>query len=43
MKNVTIELLRRGDSKKEITKIWSGNIMRVLRKNEERVNNVAPQ
>ncbi|MEI6047756.1 MAG: dipeptidase [Bacteroidota bacterium] len=32
MKNITIELLRRGYSKKEITKIWGGNIMRVLRK-----------
>jgi len=35
MKNITIELLRRGYSKSEITKIWSGNIMRVLRKVEE--------
>jgi membrane dipeptidase len=35
MKNITIELLRRGYSKKEITKIWGGNIMRVLRKAEE--------
>jgi len=35
MKNITIELLRRGYSKSEITKIWSGNIMRVLRKAEE--------
>jgi len=32
MKNITIELLRRGYSKADITKIWSGNIMRVLRK-----------
>lgn len=31
MKNITIELLRRGYSRKEIEKIWSGNIMRVLR------------
>jgi membrane dipeptidase len=30
MKNITIELLRRGYSKKEIEKIWSGNIMRVF-------------
>jgi membrane dipeptidase len=35
MKNITIELLRRGYSKTEITKIWSGNIMRVMRKAEE--------
>jgi len=35
MKNITIELLRRGYSKKEIEKIWSGNIMRVLRQVEE--------
>ena len=35
MKNITIELLRRGYSKKDITKIWGGNIMRVLRKVEE--------
>lgn len=34
MKNITIELLRRGYSKKDITKIWSGNVMRVLRKTE---------
>jgi membrane dipeptidase len=31
MKNITIELLRRGYSKSEIEKIWGGNIMRVLR------------
>lgn len=35
MKNITIELLRRGYSKSDITKIWSGNIMRVMRKVEE--------
>ncbi len=35
VKNITIELLRRGYSKKEIEKIWSGNIMRVLRQVEE--------
>ena len=35
MKNITIELLRRGYSKAEITKIWSGNIMRVMRRVEE--------
>jgi membrane dipeptidase len=35
MKNITIELLRRGYAKKDITKIWGGNIMRVLGKVEE--------
>jgi membrane dipeptidase len=35
MKNITIELLRRGYSKADITKIWGGNAMRVLRKVEE--------
>lgn len=31
MRNITIELLRRGYSKADISKIWGGNIMRVLR------------
>ncbi|MBI5008091.1 MAG: membrane dipeptidase [Bacteroidia bacterium] len=35
VKNITIELLRRGYSKKDIKKIWSGNIMRVLRQVEK--------
>jgi membrane dipeptidase len=35
MKNITIELLRRGYSKADIEKIWGGNIMRVFRKAEE--------
>jgi membrane dipeptidase len=35
MKNITIELLRRGYSRSDITKIWGGNVMRVLRKVEE--------
>ncbi|MEA1877285.1 MAG: dipeptidase [Bacteroidota bacterium] len=35
MGNITLELLRRGYSKKEIEKIWSGNIMRVLKEVEE--------
>jgi len=35
MKNITIELLRRGYSKGDITRIWSGNIMRVLREVEK--------
>jgi membrane dipeptidase len=35
LKNITIELLRRGYSKTDITKIWGGNIMRVMHKVEE--------
>jgi membrane dipeptidase len=35
MKNITIELLRRGYSKKDIGKIWGGNAMRVLRQAED--------
>jgi len=35
MKNITIELLRRGYSKSDITRIWGGNFMRVLRKVED--------
>ena len=35
MKNITIELLRRGYSKSDIKKIWGGNIMRVFQKVEE--------
>ncbi|MEE4213950.1 MAG: dipeptidase [Bacteroidales bacterium] len=35
MKNITHELIRRGYSRSEIEKIWSGNIMRVLRENEK--------
>jgi membrane dipeptidase len=34
MKNITIELLRRGYSTADIEKIWGGNFMRVLRKAE---------
>lgn len=34
MKNITIELLRRGYTRKDISKIWGGNVMRVLRKVE---------
>ena len=34
MKNITIELLRRGYKNAEIEKIWSGNIMRVFREVE---------
>ncbi len=36
MKNITIELLRRGYSKADIAKIWGGNIMRVFREIEEK-------
>ncbi len=35
MKNITIELLRRGYSKRDIGKIWGGNTMRVLREVKE--------
>ncbi len=31
MKNITIELLRRGFSDEDIEKIWGGNLMRVMR------------
>lgn len=35
MKNITIELLRRGYTKQDIEKIWGGNFMRVFRNVEE--------
>ena len=35
VKNITIELLRRGYSKREIKQIWGGNIMRVMRQVEQ--------
>jgi membrane dipeptidase len=35
MKNITIELLRRGYSNREIAKIWGGNVMRVFREVEK--------
>jgi len=35
MKNITIELLHRGYTKKDIAKIWGGNVMRVLQKVED--------
>jgi membrane dipeptidase len=31
MKNITVELLRRGYSRSDIAKIWGGNVMRVFR------------
>ncbi|MBW6502450.1 MAG: dipeptidase, partial [Bacteroidales bacterium] len=34
MKNITIELLRRGYTKPDIARIWGGNIMRVFREAE---------
>jgi membrane dipeptidase len=43
MKNITIEMLRRGYSKSEITRIWGGNVMRVLRKVEETAKSTAPR
>jgi membrane dipeptidase len=36
MKNITIELLRRGYKKADIAKIWGGNIMRVLNEVEQK-------
>jgi membrane dipeptidase len=36
MKNITIELLRRGYKKADIAKIWGGNIMRVLKEVEQK-------
>jgi membrane dipeptidase len=36
MKNITIELLKRGYSKPDIAKIWGGNIMRVLSEVEQK-------
>jgi microsomal dipeptidase-like Zn-dependent dipeptidase len=34
MGNITLELVRRGYSAKEIKMIWGGNLMRVMRKVE---------
>jgi membrane dipeptidase len=39
MKNITIELVRRGYTKKDIEKIWGGNAMRVLRAVEKNSKN----
>ena len=36
MKNITVELLRRGYSSTDIGKIWGGNIMRVFREVEKK-------
>ncbi len=41
MKNITIELLRRGYSKSDITKIWGANVMRVMRQVEEKAGKPA--
>ncbi|MEN8226153.1 MAG: membrane dipeptidase [Bacteroidota bacterium] len=35
MGNITLELVRRGYSAKEIKKIWGGNLTRVFREVEE--------
>ncbi len=35
MKNITVELLRRGYSKSDIEKIWGGNVMRVFKEVQE--------
>ena len=34
MKNITVELLHRGYSREEISKIWGGNIVRVMKEVE---------
>jgi membrane dipeptidase len=36
MKNITVELLRRGYSRTDIAKIWGGNVMRVLNEVESK-------
>ena len=36
MKNITIELLKRGYTKKEIEKIWGGNFLRVFKEVEKK-------
>jgi membrane dipeptidase len=41
MKNITMELLRRGYTTSDIKKIWGGNFMRVFRKVEEVAENSA--
>jgi membrane dipeptidase len=35
MKNITIELLRRGYTHDQIRKIWGGNFLRVMRATED--------
>lgn len=40
MKNITMELLRRGYTKSEIEKIWGGNVMRVFREVEEKARSL---
>jgi len=35
LKNITIELVRRGYSEKDIARIWGGNAMRVMHQVEE--------
>ncbi|MDD5569735.1 MAG: dipeptidase [Bacteroidales bacterium] len=39
MKNITMELLRRGYTEKDIEKIWGGNFMRVFRKAQQSAKN----
>jgi len=36
MKNITVELLRRGYARSDIAKIWGGNVMRVFREVESK-------
>jgi membrane dipeptidase len=42
IKNITIELLRRGYTRSDIKKIWGGNFIRVFRKVEEIAKNTLP-
>ncbi|HAJ98973.1 MAG TPA: membrane dipeptidase [Bacteroidales bacterium] len=41
--NITLELVRRGYSRREIEKIWSGNFLRVFRENERLARRLARQ
>ena len=42
MKNITIELLRRGYSENDIRKIWGGNLFRVMKKVEKVAKKLSP-
>jgi membrane dipeptidase len=42
MKNITIELLKRGYSEKEIGKIWGGNLFRVMKKVQKVARKLRP-
>ena len=42
MKNITIELLKRGYSESDIRKIWGGNLLRVMNKVQKIANKLDP-